>query len=156
MGRTRRKDNDLPVRMRRSHGAYFHVDGRGRRSATWTFLGKDQFRAIGLYQSLEAGAIKHADIDKHVGNLKTLNELRQLPMARELNGSGVYFLWKDGALHYIGRSKNVRNRVRYHRTPKMGIAHDLATALACDKFVSLLIEAIHIEHYRPPGNEVFI
>lgn len=58
MGRRKEHHRRLPVRMRLSHGAFFHVDGRGRRSAKWTKLGDTYADAIVQYAKLEAS---HAD-----------------------------------------------------------------------------------------------
>lgn len=47
--------------------------------------------------------------------IKSLEELRALPGPQEYD-SGVYFLWADNALIYIGRSRNLCQRMFYQKT----------------------------------------
>ena len=44
----------------------------------------------------------------------SLEEMLQLPEPQEYD-AGIYFLWKDGALTYIGKSKHICERL-YHQT----------------------------------------
>lgn len=48
MGRPRLKDRDLPERMRRSHGAFFHVHG-----GVWQPLGRDKAAALLKWAEIE-------------------------------------------------------------------------------------------------------
>lgn len=153
MGRVKTLNTHLPRRIRESRGRYFYVDGRHRASAKWTNLGTDLSVALAMHQRIIDGA-DPAEIDVMIRHTRPLDELRGLMPGRELRGPGVYFLWRGEDLHYVGRSKNVANRLRYHRLPATGIQHDNSTALPCDRFTSLLIEAVHIEYYRPPANEI--
>lgn len=53
MGRQKQHHRQLPIRMRLSHGAWFHVDGRGGKSK-WTRLGSTYAEALIRYAELEA------------------------------------------------------------------------------------------------------
>ena len=48
--------------MRLSHGAFFHVDGRGRKAAKWTKLGDTYAEAIVRYATLEAAHRERRDL----------------------------------------------------------------------------------------------
>lgn len=48
--------------MRLSHGAWFHVDGRGRRTAKWTRLGSTYAEALLAYAKLEAAQHDRRDV----------------------------------------------------------------------------------------------
>ena len=62
MGRRKQLHRRLPVRMRLSHGAFFHVDGRGRKAAKWTKLGETYAAAIVQYAKLEAAHVDRRDV----------------------------------------------------------------------------------------------
>jgi hypothetical protein len=102
--------------------------------------------------------------------LLTLEELRALPEAHGFDG-GIYFLWADDFLQYVGMSSHVRQRMVYHAWAINGapirknkcypVRHDRHTCLvletgrikepeALDRFRSL--EAEYIKEYMPPYN----
>ena len=51
-----------------------------------------------------------------------LKEFKDLPTFHSISGyprkAGVYFLFKDSKLIYIGQSKNIRKRVEFHKKKK--------------------------------------
>jgi hypothetical protein len=82
-----------------------------------------------------------------------LDRLRLLPRCGR-SDAGIYFLWRDDELLYIGRSKNIHNRLLRH--PKGAIPYTHHTCLVID-YDSLgwqhsPIEAAYISHYSPPFN----
>ena len=64
--------------------------------------------------------------------------------------SGVYFLFKDRALTYTGKSRNVYGRINEHRVN--GRQFDYAMVAACPEQDAGWIEAALIKSYRPPEN----
>ena len=78
MGRTRRKDKDLPVRMHRKHGAFWH-----KRGAKWTRLAdlSDSVTAFARYAQIEAGgqerSLQAAINQFHTDHLPKLAERTQ-------------------------------------------------------------------------------
>jgi hypothetical protein len=154
MGRLKLTRPDLPKRMRFSHGAYYYVDSRNG-SAKWTRLGTEIDSAVLHHSKIEAGDIDQRHVN-HLRLVKPLDVLRGLVAAGEVRGPGVYFLWLEEELQYVGRSTNVKKRIYQHRTRTKGIPHDKATAIECDKFTSLIVEAVHIEAYRPVRNVILL
>jgi excinuclease UvrABC nuclease subunit len=82
-----------------------------------------------------------------------IEQLRALPECGR-NDAGVYFLWRDDELLYIGRSKNIHNRLLRH--PRGVIPFTRHTVLSID-YETLgwrigLDEAAYIAHYSPPYN----
>ena len=43
-----------------------------------------------------------------------LEDLAKLPSVAGDYDAGVYFLWKDGTLQYIGKSRNIPDRINRH------------------------------------------
>ncbi len=99
-----------------------------------------------------------------------LEKLMVLPEAEEFD-AGVYFLWLGSELVYIGKSRNIPDRVlrqqqvnRYwplRNSRCKVIEHDRHTALVLEKgqFASLGLDALlwkheraYIAHYLPPFN----
>jgi hypothetical protein len=99
-----------------------------------------------------------------------LEELAKLPQAEEFD-AGVYFLWQGPNLIYIGKSRNIPDRLqRQSQVNRFGllrnsrckiIPHDRHTALVLEKgqFASPGLDAIlwkneraYIAHYLPAFN----
>lgn len=103
----------------------------------------------------------------------SMDAIKALPDDQECRG--VYFLWDDDTLQYIGQSMQIGNRVVAHErnyifgifraTPPKRIKFNRVTCLSMDKrpFAAtreierlrnrmLLIERAYIEKYRPPFN----
>lgn len=96
-----------------------------------------------------------------------LDELRRLPQSNSLDG-GIYFLWSKDQLQYIGKSRQICNRIDQHewardyprRRPKT-IPFDRHTCIALDsgRLVSKhldeqlkRLERAYIARYQPPFN----
>lgn len=88
-------------------------------------------------------------------SLLTVPALLLLP---KIGGSarrpGVYFLFLDHALQYVGSSRNVRTRVCNHDLYR-DIKFDEATYLAIPEPWHMAIEALYISAYCPPMNSTF-
>lgn len=66
--------------------------------------------------------------------------------------AGVYFLFKEDEMVYVGQSKDCYGRIEAHRTN--GRKFDLATVMPLDmQFVGKVEKAL-IKAYRPPENTV--
>jgi hypothetical protein len=135
--------------MRFSHGAYFHVETRYG-DATWTRLSADLVEALALHREVDEGRLDR-DTLRQRQHLIPLADCRLLPTADAVKGPGVYFLWAGDALAYVGRSNAVARRVCRHKGGKINF--DAATALACDLYESLKLEALYIANYRPTANQ---
>jgi hypothetical protein len=102
--------------------------------------------------------------------IMSLEELSALPEAEEFD-AGVYFLWQGPALVYIGKSRNIPERMmRQDQVNRFGvlrnsrckiIPHDRHTALVLEKgqFASRGLDAVlwvheraYIAHYLPAYN----
>lgn len=68
------------------------------------------------------------------------------------NEPGVYLLFKDQRLVYVGRSKNPPNRISSHR--KNGRPFDHAVYLTCKAADVAWIERALIEAMNPPQNKM--
>jgi hypothetical protein len=66
-------------------------------------------------------------------------------------GAGVYFLWLEDSLVYIGSSANVNARVRNHELLG-GIRFDRATFMRVEWPWQMAIELLYIDEYAPPKN----
>jgi hypothetical protein len=64
--------------------------------------------------------------------------------------SGVYFLFKDGALEYVGQSKDCYGRIESHR--KNGRSFDLATVMPLAAEFLSAVERALIKGYLPKRN----
>jgi hypothetical protein len=88
--------------------------------------------------------------------LLTLPQIRALPRVDDrARRPGVYFLFIDEHVHYIGSSLNVRARATAHQEERR-ILFDKATYLATPWPWHLSIEAIYIRAYKPPFNRQFL
>lgn len=67
---------------------------------------------------------------------------------------GVYFLFLEGQMQYIGSSIDVRARVTTHQEERR-IRFDFATYLPTPSPWHLAIEALYIAYHRPPHNSMF-
>lgn len=76
-----------------------------------------------------------------------------------INKKGIYFLFRDGVIVYVGQSKNIGNRIFAHKRGKKSklqpakkfthygfLENDLCDKDMCD------IEAYHIIKYKPEYN----
>lgn len=70
-------------------------------------------------------------------------------------GSGVYFLWENEELVYIGQSENCVNRIIQHKnsTDKKGFTHASVFHMQID--TSKHLERILIKHFKPKYNVRF-
>lgn len=64
--------------------------------------------------------------------------------------SGLYFLFKDGELTYVGQSKDCRKRIEQHRGN--GRPFDFATIMPIEPERRSLVEAAIIHKFAPSGN----
>lgn len=67
---------------------------------------------------------------------------------------GVYFLFLDGALQYVGSSGNVRYRVLRHEADQV-FTFDHARYLPVAWPWHLAVEGLYIQQYKPPQNTAF-
>lgn len=79
----------------------------------------------------------------------------------DLQIPGIYFLFKDGDLVYIGQSKDVFARIRNHAWPTSKTKHayrggfdEYATLEVKDTNKRVHLEKMYIERYRPEGNRL--
>lgn len=80
-----------------------------------------------------------------------LDQLRALDLVgKETRWSGVYFLWRNSRLMYVGESKNIYARIREHKWEGKRFTH--ATYLYFQRQSKMEIEARYVMHYRPPLN----
>lgn len=87
--------------------------------------------------------------------LLTVEELLQLPRIEGgARRPGVYFLFLESVLQYVGSSRNVRTRVCGHDLYR-DIKFDKATYLAIPEPWHMAIEALYICTYCPPQNSTF-
>lgn len=91
------------------------------------------------------------DASAHITTLD-LEQMRALPSLAESN-SGIYFFWLGGKLQYIGKSRNMKKRMRDHRRDAR-IAHDLITVLELPAQDEVLRdhERAYIVRYTTPFN----
>jgi hypothetical protein len=85
-------------------------------------------------------------------DLMTINKLIAVGCSDLHPECGIYFLFREHDMTYIGRSENVRHRVACHR--KDGRAFDLALALYCDIGESIVLERQYIAAYQPMENKI--
>lgn len=103
--------------------------------------------------------------------IKPLEELRALPEAEEYQ-AGIYFLWDGDELLYIGRSRNLPDRIqRLTQTRRCSPLYENAAhkAVPFDRHTALVLaegmyvepgldgllqthERAYINHYLPPYN----
>ena len=78
-----------------------------------------------------------------------LDALRDLPVVQPASTlSGVYFLWNEDRLVYIGQSRNIARRLGYH-TLKPPSPFQRATYLAIPHPWQLAVEQLYIDAYMP-------
>ncbi len=84
--------------------------------------------------------------------LLSQEQLRELPgPGREINVAGVYFLWRNRDLQYVGVSNECGRRLRHHERSGE-IPHDRASLLRVEWPWNLAYEAAYIDAYQPPLN----
>ena len=64
---------------------------------------------------------------------------------------GIYFLWQDDELQYIGKSSNILKRIGEHATCKV---FDTYSFIECDIADMATLEQAYIKQYQPPLNTV--
>lgn len=91
------------------------------------------------------------DASAHIETIP-LDQMRALPSVIASN-SGIYFFWLAGELKYIGKSRNLKKRMRDHRRDKR-IKHDLCTILELAPADDVLRdhERAYIVRYPTPFN----
>lgn len=83
-------------------------------------------------------------------------ELEELPeIGRNAKRPGVYFLFRDDVLVYIGSSTDVRGRVGCHDLYRH-VQFNKATFLAVPWPWHMAVEALYIRRYAPKWNSTFI
>lgn len=104
-----------------------------------------------------------------------LDALRKLPKATEFD-SGIYFLWLDDELRYIGKSEQIKHRLalqlqtnRFHnvrssyRTRPIPFDRHTCLVLHNDQFIDnrpelertlQRFERAYISHFEPPDNDL--
>lgn len=75
---------------------------------------------------------------------------RRTAIDRAPEWCGVYFLFQQDTLSYVGSSANVRNRIGDHRCK--GRAFDRFAAVKARPDILTALEAIYISVLSPPGN----
>lgn len=100
---------------------------------------------------------------KEVLREESLGELspNQLDMVKSLpEETGVYYLYsKEGEIIFLGKTKNLRNRVNQHFTNTSPVAYKLQKEtkkvdfeLTGGELMALLKEAIELQHHKPKHN----
>jgi hypothetical protein len=114
--------------------------------------------------------VEHMKRENAAIEVLPLEKLLALP--EEAHAAGIYFLWQKDQLQYVGKSKEIGNRLNTHHwaliygwcTPhskRKEIPHDRATCLVVasgwrlSREVDLRLrplERAYIAHYQPPFN----
>lgn len=113
----------------------------------------------------ELESIKKIDVNKTIGKSnckfskstfpidlkdRLINITNQKPL------SGIYFLFKEQELLYIGQSINVHNRIRTHKNdPYRPIKFDEVLLYPCDEKNLIDHETILIRTFNPPLNRKY-
>lgn len=74
-------------------------------------------------------------------------------MPREQPVCGVYLLFKNDEVVYVGQSRNVYLRVVKHRDRRVG-DFDSYTVIPCSESEMRMVEAYYIDLFKPPLNVV--
>lgn len=74
----------------------------------------------------------------------------------QLDAQGVYFLWRDGGLRYVGMATSIAHRLRQHLAARR-IAFDEASMIPVDglhvgEFMLRSVECAYIRALQPPDN----
>lgn len=77
-----------------------------------------------------------------------IEEIRALDQRADC---GLYFLFMDGALQYVGQSHRIAARIKRHRELRE-VAFDEWHVLRCEVIDLDLAEALYVRHYQPPFN----
>lgn len=99
----------------------------------------------------EEGLDPYRYIDKRVpaGALLTLDQVRELPSV--IICCGVYFLWRDQELLYVGQSILVGSRLAQHEADgRIPFTHHTCLQVNYDQLDT--VEFDYIEHLKPPYN----
>ena len=100
-------------------------------------------------RALEANAGRH-HIDFAVNEVSIL-PVETIFQNRMMPRCGIYFLFEDRMLQYIGQSSNIWHRVFRH-TERSTFPFNNWCGVPCEIFDLDLIEAAYISAYRPPCN----
>jgi excinuclease UvrABC nuclease subunit len=86
-------------------------------------------------------------------NILDIETLRKLPTADD-DTAGVYFLWREDELLYIGCSKNIRRRLVRHKRDVIPFTRHTCIAIdyQTDGWMNHALEQKYIARYSPPHN----
>ena len=148
---------------------------RGRRHAGFVFALSEQIdRAarphIPFLRGIHVPAEAFLDVNYHMRRthiddvtVMTMAELRALPREAPDIGSGIYFLWNDDELVYIGMARNIADRVIGHKRAAMGFRtgkkiefNSYSFFLWDDEPWMHEVELLYILAYRPRFNEKLV
>ena len=88
-------------------------------------------------------------------DILSLENLRALtPVHDAVPICGVYFLWRDEKLIYVGSSNHIHSRIREHL--KKPVPHTHATYMAVPSPWHLAVEAIYIMAHQPELNTAWL
>lgn len=91
-----------------------------------------------------------ASFEKKILSMEEIRKLEEICL-----DAGVYFLFLEGVLQYIGMSRCVFIRI-YKHDKEARISFDEARCLGVDNDDwRAILEQEHIAHYRPPFNKAF-
>lgn len=99
----------------------------------------------------------------------TLDKLRSLPESGSLDG-GIYFLWSEDQLQYVGKSRQICNRIAQHEWARM-YPRRRSKAIPFGRHTCIVVESgwlisdglgeklsrlerAYIAHYEPPFNHL--
>jgi hypothetical protein len=98
-----------------------------------------------------------ATIDPYMFTLAEILPLRhQWTPGSGMDGPGIYFLFRDDELLYVGQSREVQFRLRAHAMKRVSpgelIPFNLWAALDAPEELLVAIERIYIANFAPPFN----
>ncbi len=133
------------IRWLRKHGWRYLVNARGR-----VIVATAEYNRL---RPTNNAPPPMPSAHRAIGPLLSLEELRAL--AREApfrQGAGVYFLWGDDELLYVGSSIQFDDRIWMHRYEGR-IPFEFATFIVCpDEYVREYIETAYIRAFKPLYN----
>jgi hypothetical protein len=136
------------VRVLNKHGIRHKVTDFNRVLVTWNAV-----------NGIEDEPMPNAATEAARAPLLSLDALRVLPTDLHHVGSGVYFLWDQEWLVYVGQSNCIPDRIRAHRNARNGlrpgrvIHFDRHTYLLLESAGDMdTVEARYIHHYNPEFN----
>lgn len=126
------------------------AQARWLRANKWKFTinGKNEVIVFSLEYIRKKGMLPEPPMPA----ILPIESLRQLP--RDIptrQGGGIYFLWLQDELHYIGQTKWFGERIGTHEYQGR-IPFDRCTFIVCGEFHRLNLETAYIRAYEPPYN----